>query len=404
MAVIELSPAETVDEALAGCSDDALSYGFIQLELLRRALLAEQLALVGEVARRKSWKADGAANLAGWVAAPTGMSDHDAHTMARLAVQLERMPAVAGALAAGAFDLDQAAMVAALVDLLGDEAAVVSEAEGRSVAQLKAAVAGARPVTAQDAEEAHRTRSLRMYFDERSGQYRLNARLTPDAGATVEAALERVAGTRPDDWTPDPDPDSHPLPEPHGSQMADALVEICSTELAADADADRATVVIHAPVEVLDGHGSALIAASDASVGASTLYRILCDARFELVADGPGGSDPYRLGRATRTIPGPLARQLRWRDRTCRFPGCGRRRWVQAHHITHWADGGPTDLNNLVLLCHTHHTLLHESGWTLSGHPDTSLTFHQPGGRDWTSRPALLRTDLRPTRVTPLRR
>ncbi len=147
--------------------------------------------------RRKSWKADGAANLAGWVAAPTGMSDHDAHTMARLAVQLERMPAVAAALAAGAFDLDQAAMVATLVDLLGDEAAVVSEAEGRSVAQLKAAVAGARPVTAQDAEEAHRTRSLRMYFDERSGQYRLNARLTPDAGATVEAALERVAGARP---------------------------------------------------------------------------------------------------------------------------------------------------------------------------------------------------------------
>ncbi len=66
--------------------------------------------------------------------------------MARLAEQLKRMPAVAAAVAAGAFDLDQAALVATLVDLLGDESAVVSEAEGRSVAQLKAAVAGARPV------------------------------------------------------------------------------------------------------------------------------------------------------------------------------------------------------------------------------------------------------------------
>lgn len=413
MAVADISreagTAEAADQApdgIVGCSDDALFYGFTQLEALRRALLAEQLALVGEVARRESWKADGAANLAGWVAAPTGMADHDAHSMARLAGQLDRMPILAAALARSAFDLTQAALVAKLVDLLGsDEGAIVAEAEGRSVAQLKAALAGARPVTPQEAHEAHRTRSLRMYFDERSGQYRLNARLTPDAGATVQAALERVAGARAEDWAPDPDPDSHPLPEPHRAQMADALVEICSTELAADADADRATVVIHAPIEVLNGHGSALITASDAPLGPSVVHRILCDARFELVADPPGGADPFRLGRTTRTIPGPLARQLRWRDRTCRFPGCGRRRWVHAHHIAHWADGGPTDFDNLVLLCHTHHTLLHESGWMLSGNPDGDLTFHKPGGGSWTSRPARLRADLRrPPRNRPARR
>ncbi|MDQ6836873.1 MAG: HNH endonuclease [Actinomycetota bacterium] len=405
MAVVELSETATGGESLADCSDDALSYGFTQLELLRRTLLAEQLALVGEVARRESWKVDGAANLAGWITAPTGMADHDAHDMARLAQQLDRMPALAAALAAGAFDLTQAAMVAKLVDLLDDEPAVVADAEGRSVAQLKAALAGARPITAKEAHETHRTRSLRISFDERTGQYRLNARLAPDAGATVEAALARVAGTRPDDWVPDPDPHGHPLPEHYRSQMADALVEICSTELAADADADRATVVIHAPIEVLEGRGSALVTASDAPLGTSTVRRILCDARFELVTDHPG-ADPYRLGRTTRTIPSPLGRQLRWRDRTCRFPGCGRRRWVHAHHITHWADGGPTDLDNLVLLCGTHHTLLHESGWTLSGHPDGDLTFHRPDGGDWTSRPARLRSDLRrpPPGNRPVRR
>jgi hypothetical protein len=54
---------------------------------------------------------------------------------------------------------------------------------------------------------------------------------------------------------------------------------------------------------------------------------------------------------------------------------------LKAHHLVHWADGGPTDLDNLVLLCHAHHTLLHEGGWGTSGHPARELRFHDPGGQ-----------------------
>jgi hypothetical protein len=75
-----------------------------------------------------------------------------------------------------------------------------------------------------------------------------------------------------------------------------------------------------------------------------------------------------------------LRRALEVRDRGCTFPGCALR-FTDGHHIVHWADGGPTDLDNLVMLCGTHHRFIHEGGWRISGHPDRELRFHDPVGR-----------------------
>ena len=77
----------------------------------------------------------------------------------------------------------------------------------------------------------------------------------------------------------------------------------------------------------------------------------------------PEGS-VHDLGRKTRTIPPALRRALEARDRGCRFPGCGLR-FTDAHHVRHWADGGETKLENLVLLCRFHHRLVHEEGYTV---------------------------------------
>jgi hypothetical protein len=70
------------------------------------------------------------------------------------------------------------------------------------------------------------------------------------------------------------------------------------------------------------------------------------------------------VGRRTRTIPPALRRALEARDRGCRFPGCGLR-FTDAHHVRHWADGGETSLDNLLLLCSHHHRLVHEEGWRI---------------------------------------
>ena len=69
------------------------------------------------------------------------------------------------------------------------------------------------------------------------------------------------------------------------------------------------------------------------------------------------------------------------RDRTCQFPGCGKTRHLQAHHIEHWARGGETIPDNLVLLCQAHHWGVHEGGVGVDGRAPDRLVFRRPDGR-----------------------
>ena len=110
-------------------------------------------------------------------------------------------------------------------------------------------------------------------------------------------------------------------------------------------------------------------------IHAETARRIACDsvctevavaAGSEMVPVGvlPAEITPLSVGRATRTIPPHIRTALRVRDKGCRFPGCDRPpEWTDGHHIDHWADLGPTELPNLVLLCRRHHRFVHEKGW-----------------------------------------
>jgi hypothetical protein len=119
------------------------------------------------------------------------------------------------------------------------------------------------------------------------------------------------------------------------------------------------TVPVAPVVPVEDAHGRTR--AMDRQV----LRRLACEAGLVLVAlDGDG--TPLDLGRRDRRLSTALRRALLARDRSCRFPGCGSRRHLHAHHVHHWADGGPTDLANLVLLCSTHHRYVHDHDWTVT--------------------------------------
>lgn len=106
--------------------------------------------------------------------------------------------------------------------------------------------------------------------------------------------------------------------------------------------------------------------------------RLACHAQVEWVLETDGRA--VGVGRKMRTLPPKLMRLLQHRDGGCRFPGCERRRWIKAHHLVHWARGGATDLDNLVLLCSAHHRLVHEGGWGIRGDPGASLTFVREDG------------------------
>ena len=91
----------------------------------------------------------------------------------------------------------------------------------------------------------------------------------------------------------------------------------------------------------------------------------MCDADCEVWFERHG--QVIGSGRATRTISRRLRRALEHRDRCCVVPGCGATRGLHAHHVRHWEDGGPTELDNLVLLCPFHHRLHHSGGITITG-------------------------------------
>jgi hypothetical protein len=91
--------------------------------------------------------------------------------------------------------------------------------------------------------------------------------------------------------------------------------------------------------------------------------------------------EPLDVGRKTRSIPPAIRRALNTRDGGCRFPGCTHQRYVDAHHIEHWADGGETKLANLVTLCRLHHRLVHEGEITIDTLPGGGWRFLHPDGR-----------------------
>jgi hypothetical protein len=112
----------------------------------------------------------------------------------------------------------------------------------------------------------------------------------------------------------------------------------------------------------------------------ATARRLACDSAVLAMLHGRGG-EVLQVGRKTRRISPALRRAMRTRDGGCRYPGCRRRRHLNAHHIRHWADGGPTDLENLILLCRRHHMLLHEAGYGLAGAPGGGVRWLRPDGR-----------------------
>jgi 5-methylcytosine-specific restriction endonuclease McrA len=126
-------------------------------------------------------------------------------------------------------------------------------------------------------------------------------------------------------------------------------------------------------------------------VSAETSRRLACDAsRVVMRHDAEGRLT--EVGARTRTIPPALRRALLHRDRGCRFPGCTVR-VGQGHHVRHWAQGGPTTLSNLALLCRRHHRAVHEEGYQVERSPDGALQFRRPNG--W------LLPDVPPPRAVP---
>ncbi len=119
---------------------------------------------------------------------------------------------------------------------------------------------------------------------------------------------------------------------------------------------------------------------ADAFAETPTLAQQQADDASRVVMRHGRDGHVVEVATRTRTIPLALWRALHHRDRGCRFPGCGLP-LGQGHHIRHWAQGGPTTLSNLTLLCRRHHRAIHEGGYQVDRQPDGDLRFRRPEGR-----------------------
>ncbi len=223
-----------------------------------------------------------------------------------------------------------------------------------------------------DDEDAVAARELTFHRDA-DGMIVLRGRLDPEGSAVLRTALDPIAGPRPAG-------DDEPDPRSPARRSADALVELARRALITGElptnGGQRPQLVVTVDLPTLQQQ----IAASrpglldwGGPVTAGTVRRIACDAQIiPVVLSGAGV--PLDVGRATPTVPAGIRRALLVRDRGCAFPGCDRPpTWCDAHHITHWADHGPTSLANLVLLCGNHHRTIHHKGWQVrlaGGHPE----------------------------------
>jgi hypothetical protein len=360
-------------------SNEELTEGIDALHSHISGAQHQLLRLIAEGDRRELWRNSGARDMAHWVSIRYGISDWKARRWIGAAHALEGLPRLSEAFSSGELGLDKVVELARFATA-ETEARLTRWAMGVSCACIRRKGDLATRQSIEEAQDADRSRFLSWWYLDDGRRFGLEAELPAAQGAVVAKALERLAEQLP----------AMPAEEDAVSadaRRADALVALCSSRLAADADPDRATVVVHAQLDALDSSDRGCELEGGGVIHAETAKRLLCNGRVQTVIEDEAGQ-PVRLGRTSREPSAWMMRQLRYRDRECKFPGCGARRFTQAHHIVWWEHGGPTDLDNLLLLCTFHHKLVHEYGWALRHDPDGTVGWFRPDGNRYIPGPA----------------
>ncbi len=358
----------------------------------------ELLVLLREFDERTGWN-NGFLSCAHWMHWRTGIDLGAAREKVRVAKALLALPRISMAMRHGQISY---AKVRALtrVATAENERSLLDLALAGNCAHVERFVRAWRRVDrvqeARGTEVRHLRRELSTWVDD-DGMIVIRGRLTPEVGAVVQRALEAAAdrlfrdaaaastgNTMAEELTP-------------AQRRADALALLAESAMAANFDGgtagDRYQVVLHVNADDAadtrseppspGASSAALDGAVEVDDGAlyvstETSQRLSCDASLVHMRHDADGA-VIDVGRKTRTIPPSIRRALAARDTGCRFPGCTSRR-CDAHHVEHWANGGATRLDNLVLLCRRHHRAVHEGGFAVIRKHNGVLTFLRPDG------------------------
>ncbi len=350
------------------------------------------LVLIARFDRLRGWEPAGFKSCAHWLAYRTSFDLGTSREKVRAARALEDLPETSAAMARGELSF---AKVRALtrVATAENEQTLLDVARSGTAAQLERVVRAwkrfGRMVEIEHEQRRHAARSLAIFPDE-DGSYVVRGKLDPEMAAllmrAIDAASDALYRGAHADSTPE-------------QRRADARGLLAERAMTAGFERpvsgtrpQRYQVLLHVEPATLDGEAEPGRAELEdgTRVSAETCRRLACDASVVTVTHAPDGS-VFDVGRKRRTVGPALRRALETRDRGCRFPGCGQR-FADAHHIQHWADGGGTSLENMILLCAHHHRLLHEGGFRveLNAWPGGRSTFYTPRGLPVPETPAAI--------------
>jgi hypothetical protein len=343
------------------------------------------LTLIAEFDRRNGWADGRLASCAHWLNFKCGVSLGAAREKVRVAQALKGLPKIAASMARGELSYSKVRALTRVACEATEDALLMIALHG-TAHHVERLVQGYR--RAQEAAELsreaqqHANRSVSYGFAE-DGSLVLKARLPALAGAMLIKALDAALESIPAMEISARVIEERPIP--HTARRADALALLAENFLAASdassSTADRYQVIVHVDAETLREQTAGRCEIEQGpSLPAETVRRLACDASLLRVLENEQG-EPLDVGRKTRSIPPAIRRALNTRDGGCRFPGCTHQRYVDAHHIEHWADGGDTKLSNLVTLCRLHHRLVHEGQIMIETLADGGWRFLHPDGR-----------------------
>ncbi|KAE8762835.1 HNH endonuclease signature motif containing protein [Georgenia thermotolerans] len=434
-------------------SDEALIDELTTLAAHIAAATCRFLVLLGEFDAREAWGDYGILSAAHWLGWRCGMGPAAAREHVRVARALRALPVTVGAFAQGRLSYSKVRAITRVATprTEADLVDIALHAPAHHLERLVRGLRTAQSL--QDVLDRHASRRLSWRWAEDGSLLLSGRFSPEDGALIVQAlearrdrAVAELAGTAPPEAdAPGREEDEQPDPTLTDSRsLADALVELCAETRDVGDDRPRTSrspeTVVHVTLADLRSPGApagappvpaaddnlprTAASAPDARPPApteraaapppqalaadalpatprlddgpplhpETARRLACDAGIvvEVHDDGVGVSGrTLEVGAKVRRPTAALVRALWGRDRGCRYPGCKRRHFLQAHHVLHWADGGLTVLTNMVLLCGTHHRLLHEGRYSLTLDPDGSLTVRDRRGAVVQAAPAL---------------
>jgi len=345
----------------------------------------ELLVLIREFDERMGWLRCGSRNCAEWLQWRCDLGAVAAREKVRVANALAELPCISAEFASGSLSYTKVRALTRIAN--GDnEAELVDVALRLSAANLEAYCRQRKNVSAESAQVANAAndrRSCSSWCNENSGMMTITLEVPIEEGQLVEQALEKavhsidLSANAPDDdtsWT---------------AIRADAMINMAREYLAPSSSctdvpannskisssaADHYQVMIHVDESALTRQEG------QSEMSIETVKRLCCDGSVIGVVENSQG-EPLSVGRKQRTVSTAIRRALWARDRGCAFPGCSHTRYVDAHHLQHWADGGETSVENCCLLCSHHHKLVHEGGYSVRRAHTGQIEFTRCDGR-----------------------